>query len=203
MVKNVKSQELVEQLNKKAPFTKKTLLLVIVGVLLLFLVVFFGFFVSQGVVDGDSMNPTLTDGDRVLIFNYEKVDRFDIVAFNPPGHDGEEYVKRVIGMPGDDVTYQEGQLFINNELVAEPHLITEDNYSSPFWNFDLQDILEMTDSLENTADISTIPEAMYLVLGDNRSNSEDSRTFGLITAEEIIGVVHFRYRPLTDFGILH
>ncbi|WP_265457469.1 signal peptidase I [Enterococcus sp. HY326] len=199
----MKSQELVEQLNKKEPLTKRSILLIILAAVLFFLVIFFGFFVSQGVVDGDSMNPTLTDGDRVLIFNYEKVDRFDIVAFNPPGQPAEEYVKRVIGMPGDDVAFDDGVLYINGEVTPEDHLEPEDNYSSPFWNFDLQDILEITPSLAGEDMPATIPDEMYLVLGDNRNNSEDSRTFGLISAEEIIGVVHFRYRPLTDFGILH
>lgn len=146
------------------------------------------------------MEPTLHSGDRVMIFQLERVDRFNLVAFTPPKHEDSQYVKRVVGMPGDTITYENDVLKINGEIISEDYV--KDDDSNIYWDFTLDDIFKQTFGLDQQPLPRTIPDNMYLVLGDNRDNSQDSRTFGLISEEDIIGVVHFRYRPIEEFGII-
>lgn len=129
-------------------------------------------FFTTGLVEGQSMSPTYQDNDFVMIANYKKIKRFDIVAFVPPGQTKDRYVKRVIGLPGDRVDYLNGELFINDIPV-------EDEFSK-----DTADFL-----FEEHFDQKVIPKNSYFVLGDNRTNSKDSRTFGWVDQQEITGVV--------------
>ena len=126
-------------------------------------------------VIGDSMEPNISDGDIMIIdrwnTNIEDIKRFDIVVIQYK----EKYIiKRVIGLPGEKIRYKENKLYINNTLIKEPFLndqtITEDFY------------------LKN----KTIPKKQYLVLGDNREISLDSRSIGLIEEKRIIGKTIFK-----------
>ena len=141
---------------------------------------------------GPSMNPTLYEKDAVLLnkFAYRvgKIKRGDIIALN---YNGEKFmVKRVVGLPGEKVEYKDNVLYINGEPFKENYLgsdvVTED--------FSVE-------TLKNS-ESDTIPEDMYLVLGDNRPNSQDSRDYGLINRKEIIGKTTFRIWPLSKIGIL-
>lgn len=130
-------------------------------------------------VVGDSMAPALYSGNRLMLINLPEVDRFDIVVFPAPDGTNEEYVKRVIGLPGDEITYFQDELYINGMKVEEHYLESlkegsDQNLTGDFTLFSL------------TGEAS-IPDGMYFVLGDNRNISKDSRLFGFIKAEQVKG----------------
>ena len=140
--------------------------LIIVAVLL-----FKHYIISPIRVDGDSMNPTLKNGDIMLLNEIGKksIDRFDIVVIDT---EEDVIVKRVIGLPGDRIKYVDNKLYVNDKEVEEPfeHDVTH--------NFEL---LELgTDN---------VPINEYFVLGDNRNNSKDSRIIGFIKDYQIRGKV--------------
>ncbi|CZQ83061.1 signal peptidase I [Trichococcus collinsii] len=145
-------------------------------------------------VVGDSMVPTLETGDRLILNKLAEIDRFDIVVFPAPDGTDEEYVKRIIGLPGDEITYFQDELYINGKKIEEHYLeaLREDSDQALTGDFTLF-------SLTGEA---TVPEDMYFVLGDNRNVSKDSRVFGFIPAAEIEGTADLRLWPLNKIGII-
>ena len=153
-------------------------------IITIFIVIFVIVYVAsvQQVV-GSSMSPTFSNQDILILnkFHYRffEVKRFDIVSFQ---YDDTKYlIKRVIGLPGDKVEYKDNVLYINGEIVEEEFL--SDNINTN--DFSLNDL-----------GYDVIPEDMYLVLGDNRENSLDSRDIGLITRKSLLGKVNIRIWPI-------
>lgn len=136
-------------------------------------------------VEGVSMQPTLTAGHLLSInkVNHRLFDfkRFDIVVFKAPG--GEDaYIKRVIGLPGDNLEYKNDNLFVNGKAMEEPYLKTLKK-GTPFGR------VTGSFTLKEITGRNTIPEGYLFVLGDNRLVSRDSRQFGLIRQNQVIGKV--------------
>jgi len=149
------------------------------------------------VVDGKSMNPTLENGERMIVnkIGYEvgKLDRFDIVVFH--ASEKEDYIKRVIGLPGDRVDYKDDQLLINGEVLPEPFLDpykVEKNHGTLTIDFTMEEITQMT----------VIPEGYVFVMGDNRRKSTDSRIIGLISMDEIIGSTSVVFWPPDEMRLV-
>lgn len=120
-------------------------------------------------VNSDSMTPTLQRGDHVLIEKIRPVRRGDLVAFTSP-QDRVLTVKRVVGRAGDRVELRDGALYVNDERIAEPTIDPvriDGTYLGPV----------------------TVPPGQFFVLGDNRANSVDSRSFGPVAAEAVTGRV--------------
>lgn len=149
------------------------------------------------VVKGHSMDPTLADGERVIALKNTEVHRFDIVTFPAPDEPGKNYIKRVIGLPGDTVEYKADALYINGKEVSEPYL---DEFKNA-----------LTDGEPLTYDFTfetlgfsetKVPKDNYFVLGDNRRNSKDGRIIGFINKDKILGDVKFVLWPLNRFGTL-
>ncbi len=143
-------------------------------VLIIVLVLLFKHYIISPIrVDGDSMNPTLKNGDIMLLneIGYKRggVDRFDIVVIDT---EDDVIIKRVIGLPGDRIKYVDNKLYVNDKEVEEPfeHDVTH--------NFELIEL--GTDN---------VPINEYFVLGDNRNNSKDSRIIGFIKDYQIRGKV--------------
>jgi len=134
-------------------------------------------------VEGVSMQPTYEEG-RLLSINklslyFSSLKRFDVVVFQLPNSD-DIYVKRVIGLPGDELHYKDDQLYVNGKAVNEPFLSPEDiDVTKQTGNFTLEDII----------DKGTIPKGYIFVIGDNRIKSRDSRHFGLVKMDDVIGIV--------------
>lgn len=145
-------------------------------------------------VVGDSMVPTLETGDRLILNKLAEVDRFDIVVFPAPDGTDEEYVKRIIGLPGDEITFFQDELYINGEKVEEHYLEALKEGSDQALTGDF--------TLFSLTGEATVPEDMYFVLGDNRSVSKDSRVFGFIPSAEIEGTADLRLWPLNKIGII-
>ncbi|HHX60091.1 MAG TPA: signal peptidase I [Epulopiscium sp.] len=150
------------------------------------------FFFNITVVRGDSMNPTLGDGDRLILkkyetlLNIEEYNKGDIVAFKSPiDKDNRFFIKRVVGIPGDKINIIEGNLYINDEYIKEPYVENEC----------------FTESLSYGANF-IVPEDQIFVIGDNRSpgGSNDSRSFGSISIKEIKGKVVLRIFPFNKIG---
>lgn len=139
------------------------------------------FIVTPVRVDGPSMNDTLHDGDILLLDKYDnKYERFEIVVFN---YSGERLIKRVIGLPGEVVSYKNNKLYINGNEI-------EDNYGLGYTeDFELKNL-----------NLTKIPDNEYLVMGDNRNDSLDSRYFGTISKDKILGSVKYRLFPFNKFG---
>ena len=135
---------------------------------------------------GTSMAPSLHSGDRLLMSRraYRRAlpGRGDVVVVRDPRDPSEHYLKRVVGMPSEEVRLAEGMLFIDGRQLAEPYLgglPASPGLSEAGW---------------------TLGEDQYFVMGDNRAHSTDSREFGPIALPDIIGKVRFRWWPLARWG---
>ena len=152
------------------------------------------YIVTPVVVRGDSMYSTLEDGEVLFLskINYriEDIERFDIVVVKDI--DNDLIIKRVIGLPGDSVEYKDGTLYINDLRIEEDYTDYE------MEDFNVDSICEITEITCN----GVIPKDMYLVLGDNRKVSADSRVKGLINREQILGKTIFRIWPLNKIIII-
>ncbi len=130
------------------------------------------------------MQPCLRDGDRLVVdrltYSFADVSRFDIVVMRNPKNTSVDYVKRVVGLPGDRVRLNGGTLFINGQAVSESFGPIHD---------------------EATTTERVVPEGYFFVLGDNRPISCDSREFGLVKAEYLKGKVRIRFWPPKRFEV--
>lgn len=141
------------------------------------------FIITPVQVEGMSMYSTLDDKEILLLKKYDKdYQRFDIVVFN---YNDTKLIKRVIGLPGDTVEYKDNKLYINGKYIEEDFL--KDNQITN--DFSLEDL-----------GYETIPKNYYFVMGDNRTNSTDSRIIGLVPASDIEGTTTFAIFPLDRFG---
>lgn len=150
----------------------------------IFVVIFIIVYVAtvQQVV-GSSMSPTFENKDILILnklhYRFFDIKRFDVVSLE---YDDTKYlIKRVIGLPGDKIEYKNNVLYINGEAYEEEFL-NDDVITNDFSITDLG--------------YEVIPEDMYLVLGDNRGDSLDSRDIGLITRKDILGKVNIRIWPI-------
>ncbi len=167
----------------------------VIGILLLAVFVSMVIFyvkVDRAEVISGSMEPTLMTNEKVIIINGRSPKRFQMVVFYPPDGSKDKYVKRIIGLPGDTIEYRDDVLYVNGEMYEEPYLDknrenfeAEANSETEFYTKDL--------NLENIPGVAKgtkkIPKDMFLVLGDNRQNSQDSRYIGLIPKDNLVGIV--------------
>ncbi len=150
-------------------------------------------------IPSGSMLPTLQVGDRIVVdklsYHLHGIHRGDVVVFRRPPLEHADYsdlVKRVIGLPGDTVSSVDGRIYIDGRVLAEPWLPSPEPLSSP-------SPVAQGFSLIRPY---TVPAGEYFVMGDNRTNSEDSRYFGPIPANLIVGRMAFVAWPLDDSGWL-
>lgn len=159
-------------------FIKDSLKYLIVIAIVFFIALFV---VSFEQVVGPSMKGTLDAGDvtivNKLVYKFRTIKRNEIVSINQKD---KIMVKRVIGLPGEHIEYKDNKLYVNGSLVLENNISVETK------DFKLEDI-----------GYETIPKDMYFVLGDNRTNSSDSREFGLVKKDEIIGKIVMRLYPFS------
>ncbi len=164
-----------EKKNKKKNYIKEFLPYLFIVLLVVFIKVYV---VSPIRVNGVSMDPTLENSDIMLLdemsYRFSEIERFDIVVI----HRGDEYlIKRVIGLPGDMIQYKENKLYINGEYVKEDFKHKE------------------------TSDFAAeVGDDQYFVMGDNRTNSTDSRVFGPVMRDEIVGKTSLTIYPFSRFG---
>lgn len=135
-------------------------------------------------VDGASMEPTLQSGEFVIVNKLAYVlgapKTGDVIVFHFPRDPEQEYIKRVIGLPGDHLEIKEGQVFVNGEPLEEDYIAASPVYQS-------------------TVDV---PEDSLFVLGDNRNNSSDSHSWGSVPMEYVVGKAVLIYWPPTQWGVI-
>ncbi len=161
-------------------------------IIVLFLAVWLmTFIVSQNKVPSGSMIPTLNVNDRMIVsmlpYYYRLPKRGEVVVFNGP--DGEKWVKRVIGLPGEKIDIREGDLYINGMQLDETAYLSERHISA--------------NNPTIVSEISfpyTVPQDAYFLLGDNRLESYDCRYFGAINQVEITGKAICRIYPFSKIG---
>lgn len=148
------------------------------------------FVFANYIVYGQSMMPTIQDGERIIVnkidYEWREPERFDLIIFH--ADEESDYIKRIIGLPGDDIYYENDTLYVNGEEVEEEFLeeTRSENGTEIFTDdFTLQDL---TDEL-------VVPEDHVFVMGDNRKNSIDSRQIGFIPEEEIVGKANMAFWP--------
>lgn len=166
-------------------------------------------------VDGHSMDPTLANNQRVIVLKHTSIERFDIVVAKEL-EDGKtkQIVKRIIGMPGDTITYQNDKLTVNGKEVKEEYLkefqtafakdklqkeyaYNDDKSKSSYFQQLAKDAKAFTTNADgNTTFSVTVPEGKYFLLGDNRIVSKDSRVVGYFDKSALVGEVKFRFWPL-------
>ena len=138
-------------------------------------------------VEGTSMMPGLEDQERIFVnkfvYRWEPISRGDIVVFRYPRDTSKSYIKRVIGVAGDKVRIENGQVFVNSEAIDEDYVPSE--YA------DARSYPEIT-----------VPSGTYFVLGDHRTMSQDSREFGPVNERLIYGKAVFGYWPMEKLGRL-
>ena len=151
------------------------------GALIIFLL--FQATLQNSIVDGTSMDPNLKNADRLLVSKVSYVfsgpKRGDIIIFPSPYGDGREFIKRIIGLPGETVQIVSGQVMINGTALDEPYLVNKDTRSYPK---------------------TVIPAGQYFVLGDNRPVSLDSRQGWTIKQDDIKGKAWLVFWPFKSFG---
>ena len=169
-------------------------------------------------VDGHSMDPTLADSEYLLVINKLPIDRFDIVvASETENGKTKEIVKRVIGLPGETIEYKNDVLYINGKETDEPYLkdyiqkFKEDKLQSTYSGKGFEENGELFRQLANTAQAFTVDkdgnpkftlkllDDEYLLLGDDRIVSKDSRQVGAFKKEQIKGQAVFRLWPIYPF----
>jgi signal peptidase I len=184
-------QKMIKKKNELWEWTKALLIAVVLAAVIRY------FLFAPIVVDGLSMMPTLQHQDRMIVnklsYNIGEPKRFDIIVFHAP--EQKDYIKRVIGLPGDRIEYKNDTLYVNGKAFEEPYL---DEYKKK-----VEGPLTDPFTLEETpAGVETVPEGELFVMGDNRRFSKDSRHIGTISLDKIIGKTSIVYWPLKDAHIV-
>ena len=135
-------------------------------------------------VDGFSMEPSMHNGEFVIVnklaYKLSPIQRQDVIVFLFPRNPEQEYIKRVIGLPGDEVVVAEKQVRVNGEPLDEPYVMQPPAYSGSW----------------------VVPEGAVFVLGDNRNNSSDSHNWGPVPFDDIVGKAVLIYWPPEEWGLI-
>lgn len=174
--------------NKKKEIISNIIYVAVVLAITIFIICFVG---QRTKVDGDSMYPTLHDGDNLIVdkisYRFNDPDRFDVIIFPYPQNEKVFYIKRVIGLPGETIQIDyDGNIYIDDEILEEDY-----GY-------------EVMVNPGIAAEPITLGEDEYFVLGDNRNESNDSRAVdvGVIEEDDIVGRAWVRFFPFSDAGLV-
>ena len=138
-------------------------------------------FFAFGIVPTASMKPNFQEEDFILFNKTQDVTYGDVIFFEPPGTDGEVYLKRVIAKGGDSVKIQEGKVYVNGKVIEEPYIEESPRYSQEKW---------------------VVPDRKLYVLGDNRNHSSDSHVWGFVPVENVKGKAIAVILPWKRFSLL-
>ena len=160
-------------------------------VALVITVVLYLFVMTPHEVVGNSMHPTYKNGEYLMAnkisYKLHKPERGDVIIFKYS--DTQDFIKRIIGLPGDTVMLKDGKIYINGVILNESDYLSESIYTNG------QDYLKEGQSI-------TVPEGEYFVCGDNRNHSSDSRAFGSVKLQNIKGKAWIVYFPFSQFRLV-
>ncbi len=161
------------------------------------------FLVKPYRIPSPSMVDTLLPGDRVLVdrisYRFKEVERGDIVVFRYPENRDVAFIKRVVGLPGDRLLARDGRLYVNGLPLDEPYVHRTAGATDP--TTPAGPVAGTTMNRPwSLATEYTVPAGYYFMMGDNRTNSDDSRVWGPVPARDVIGSAFFIYWPLGRLG---
>lgn len=160
------------------------------GVVMMIVTVSIFMTTTFGKMEGYSMMPVINDKDIFSINKVSSVARFDVIYLKVPNKKSAKSVRRVIGMPGDELNYKNDQLTINNQEKSEKYLNNRKNSL-------LGGVLTNDFTLKDLTGQQKVPQGKYFVMGDNRQSSADSRDYGFIDKSQIVGKVELTVLPLS------
>jgi len=170
-------------------YLKELIVAISLSVVLIFVIS--SFFLTIVTVHGFSMIPTLREKDQVLVQKTTDFKRFDLIAFK--SGNGNTQIRRIIGLPEEKIAYTDDTLFVNDQPIDEKFIMDEINESQRNGKNYTEDFTNRT-----LTSAVAIPEGYYLVLGDNRPYATDSRHYGLIAKENVIGKVAMQLLPFGE-----
>lgn len=182
------NEEITQPVANKRPawvtFTWELLQTILMAVILYVLI---DTMVGRVRVENISMKPTLHEGQFILVNKLAyrpglgEFKRGDVVVFHYPRNPEEDYIKRLIGLPGDTVMIQDGKVFVNGQMLDEPYIAAAPAYNNTW----------------------SVPEGQLFVLGDNRNQSSDSHSWGFVPIENVVGKAMVVYWPLAELKLLN
>jgi signal peptidase I len=190
--------DILSQLPKEQPKPKTSLkshVLEFVETLLVFaaIVMVIYFFIAQPhKVSGSSMFPNFKGGDYIITskisYRLGTAQRGQIIVFKNPKDESQDFIKRIIGLPGESVKVENGRVYVNDQLLSEPYVDSQ--------------VLTGPGAFMHEGEEVEVPADHFVVMGDNRIASSDSREWGFIHKDEIIGLAFFRYWPQNEIGLI-
>lgn len=172
-----------------------TFLLDIIETLVIALAIFvvvYLFLVQPHQVKGSSMFPTYYDNEYILTnkisYKIHSPERGDVVVFKSPKNEEIDFIKRIIGLPGDRIKVMEGSLYVNGKKLDESSYLPADYVTRP-------------GAFAKEGEENKVPDGKYFTVGDNRDHSSDSREWGFVTLNEIVGKAWVRYWPLNRLSV--
>ncbi len=170
-----KEEKKIEEVHGKEKIKRIFLELLPYVIILIVVVLFRSFIATPVIVSGESMSPTLDGGELMILNKLEHIDRFDVVVVR---HNNEDLIKRVIAMPGETISCENGKVYVNDRLQEESY------------------------SKGTTKDFEKVKlgDNEYFVMGDNRENSADSRIYGAFNDKQLKGTAKFVLFPFGKFG---
>lgn len=156
-------------------------------------VIMYRFLFQPHQVKGNSMFDNFYDGEYLLTdkisYRFKEPGHGDVVVFKAPQNEDYDYIKRVIGLPGDQVQVENGRILLNNQLLDESGYLSSS-------------VITRAGYYAKEGMTVTVPEASYFVMGDNRNNSSDSRDWGMVPSGNLVGRAWLRYWPLNTIGVV-
>ena len=155
-------------------------------------VVIYLFLMQPHQVKGSSMFPTFETGEYLLTdkvtLKRREPERGDVIVFKSPLDENFDFIKRVMAVPGDSIMIEGGSVYLNGVLVDEPYLLSD--YKTSGGRFLREGVAY------------TVPESSLIAFGDNRDHSSDSRDWGVVPFQNIVGRAFFRYWPSSGIGVI-
>ncbi len=180
---NQKTKDLKKDIKKRKKSMIRELLETVIsaGIIAFIIITFIG---QVTVVRGASMEPTLHDRERLIAnkisYRFESPERNEIIIFKPPIGIKRNYIKRIIGIPGDKIEIVNGKIYVNDQVLKEPYVKYRSNENMP---------------------PTIVPADSFFVLGDNRPNSSDSRYWGFVPRKNVVGKAWVVFWPLNKIRI--
>jgi len=148
------------------------------------------FVIQPFIVDGSSMEPNFHNHEYIVIdkatYRIRSPKRGEVIVFHPPNEPLQNYIKRVIGLPGETISVKDGDVYINGKVISESYLGDENHQTEP---------IHLTSAV-------TLGPDEYFVLGDNRMHSSDSREWGILPKQNVEGRTWIIAAPLSNFQFI-
>ncbi len=175
---------------KVLSWLKETVESAVIAFFIAFVIIVFviqSFWIPSG-----SMEPNFYRGDRIsaykLFYDIENVQRGDVIIFKFPLDPRKNFIKRVIGLPGDEIDVRDKKVYVNGKLLNEPYVVHKDPWICKDRSYERYHIRDQYGPIK-------VPSDSLFMMGDNRDSSDDSRFWGFVPAENIIGEAFLRYWP--------